>query len=86
MRASNPSDGADRRPPEEDASATARRGAAARPPRPIEEDRPADLREAGADVRAVAVIVDRATGARERIEAAGLPYYAALGLADLGLE
>ena len=44
------------------------------------------LREAGAEVRAVAVIVDRATGARERIEAAGLPYYAALGLADLGLE
>ena len=44
------------------------------------------LREAGADVRAVAVIVDRATGARERIEAAGLTYYAALGLADLGLE
>lgn len=44
------------------------------------------LREAGADVRAVAVIVDRATGACERIEAAGLPYYAALGLADLGLE
>ena len=24
--------------------------------------------------------------ARERIEAAGLPYYAALGLTDLGLE
>ena len=47
MRASNPSDGADRRPPEEDASATARRGAAARPPRPIEEDRPADAREVG---------------------------------------
>ena len=47
MRASNPSDGADRRPPEEDASATARRGAAARPPRPIEEDRPADVREVG---------------------------------------
>ena len=44
------------------------------------------LCEAGADVRAVAVIVDRATGARERIEAAGLPYYAALGLADLGRE
>ena len=44
------------------------------------------LREAGAEVRAVAVIVDRATGACERIEAAGLPYYAALGLADLGLE
>ena len=44
------------------------------------------LREAGAQVLAVAVIVDRDTGARERIEAAGLPYYAALGLADLGLE
>ncbi|WP_233188214.1 orotate phosphoribosyltransferase [Actinomyces qiguomingii] len=46
----------------------------------------AALREAGAKVLAVAVIVDRATGARERIEAAGLPYYAALGLADLGLD
>ncbi|SDM27291.1 orotate phosphoribosyltransferase [Actinomyces ruminicola] len=46
----------------------------------------AALREAGANVLAVAVIVDRATGARERIEAAGLPYYAALGLADLGLD
>ena len=44
------------------------------------------LREAGAEVRAVAVVVDRATGARERIEAAGLTYHAALGLADLGLE
>ena len=46
----------------------------------------AALREAGANVLAVAVIVDRATGARERIEAAGLPYYAALGLADLELD
>lgn len=44
------------------------------------------LREAGARVLAVAVIVDRDTGARERIEAASLPYHAALGLADLGLE
>jgi orotate phosphoribosyltransferase len=44
------------------------------------------LREAGAKVVAVAVIVDRATGARERIEAQGLPYYAAYGLADLGLS
>ncbi|QPL05194.1 MULTISPECIES: orotate phosphoribosyltransferase [Actinomyces] len=44
------------------------------------------LREAGAEVLAVAVVVDRATGARERIEAAGLPYLAALGLNDLGLE
>jgi orotate phosphoribosyltransferase len=43
------------------------------------------LREAGADVVGVAVIVDRATGARERVEAAGLPYRAAYGLADLGL-
>lgn len=43
------------------------------------------LREAGAEVLAVAVVVDRDTGARERIEAAGVPYLAALGLADLGL-
>lgn len=43
------------------------------------------LREAGAQVLAVAVVVDRGTGARERIEAAGLPYHAALGLGDLGL-
>jgi orotate phosphoribosyltransferase len=43
------------------------------------------LREAGADVLGVAVIVDRATGARERVEAAGLTYRAAYGLADLGL-
>jgi orotate phosphoribosyltransferase len=43
------------------------------------------LREAGAEVVAVAVIVDRATGARERIEAEGLPYLHLFGLADLGL-
>ncbi|MEE6271760.1 orotate phosphoribosyltransferase [Georgenia sp. MJ206] len=43
------------------------------------------LREAGALVLGVAVVVDRATGARERIEAAGVPYLAALGLDDLGL-
>jgi orotate phosphoribosyltransferase len=43
------------------------------------------LREAGATVVAVAVIVDRDAGAREAIEAAGLQYRAALGLADLGL-
>lgn len=43
------------------------------------------LREAGADVRGVAVIVDRDTGAREAVEAAGLPYHAVLSLADLGL-
>ncbi|WP_127126037.1 orotate phosphoribosyltransferase [Georgenia sp. SYP-B2076] len=44
------------------------------------------LREAGAEVVAVAVVVDRATGAREAIEATGVPYLAALGLADLGLD
>ena len=43
------------------------------------------LREAGAEVLAVAVIVDRATGAKEKIEAEGFPYFYALGLADLGL-
>ena len=43
------------------------------------------LREAGADVVAVAVIVDRDTGARERIEAQGLPYLSVFGLAELGL-
>jgi len=43
------------------------------------------LREAGADVVAVAVIVDRATGAKERIEAEGLPYLYLYGKDDLGL-
>lgn len=43
------------------------------------------LREVGAQVVGVAVIVDRATGARERIESEGLPYRAAYDLADLGL-
>jgi orotate phosphoribosyltransferase len=43
------------------------------------------LREAGADVVAVAVIVDRDTGARQAVEAAGLEYRHAFGLADLGL-
>jgi len=41
------------------------------------------LREAGAEVVGVAVIVDR--GAREAIRAAGLEYRAAYTLADLGL-
>lgn len=44
------------------------------------------VREAGAEVVGVAVIVDRDTGAREKIEAAGLPYRYAVGLADLGLS
>jgi orotate phosphoribosyltransferase len=44
------------------------------------------LREAGAEVVAVAVIVDRGTGARERVEAAGVPYLFAYDAADLGLS
>jgi orotate phosphoribosyltransferase len=43
------------------------------------------VREAGGEVVAVAVIVDRASGAEERIRAQGLDYRAAFGLADLGL-
>jgi len=43
------------------------------------------LREAGADLVGVAVIVDRGTGAREAVEAAGLPYRYAFSLSDLGL-
>ncbi|KAB8161768.1 orotate phosphoribosyltransferase [Streptomyces sp. 3MP-14] len=42
------------------------------------------LREAGAEVVAVAVVVER--GAGPAVEAAGLPYYAAFDLADLGLD
>lgn len=44
------------------------------------------LREAGAEVAGVAVIVDRGTGAREVIEAEGLNYYHLLTLADLDLD
>ncbi len=44
------------------------------------------LLKVGAEIAAVAVVVDRDTGARERIEAAGYPYLAAIGLADLGLS
>lgn len=43
------------------------------------------LRAAGAEVIGVAVIVDRATGARERVEAEGCDYLSAFGLEDLGL-
>ncbi len=43
------------------------------------------LREAGADVVAVATIVDRATGAGEKIAAEGLEYRYAYGLDELGL-
>jgi orotate phosphoribosyltransferase len=44
------------------------------------------LREAGAEVVAVATIVDRATGAGEKIAAEGLDYRYAYGLDDLGLS
>jgi orotate phosphoribosyltransferase len=43
------------------------------------------LREAGADVIGVAVVVDRDTGARQAVEAAGLEYRAVYGLADLSI-
>jgi orotate phosphoribosyltransferase len=44
------------------------------------------LLKVGAEIAAVAVVVDRNTGAREIIEAAGYPYFAAIGLDDLGLS
>jgi len=44
------------------------------------------LKKVGAEVVGVAVVVDRNTGAKEVIEAAGYPYYYAIGLSDLGLE
>ncbi|MGB9280604.1 MAG: orotate phosphoribosyltransferase [Pseudonocardiaceae bacterium] len=43
----------------------------------------AALREAGADVIGVATVVDRDTGAREAIEAAGLPYRSVFELGEL---
>jgi orotate phosphoribosyltransferase len=44
------------------------------------------LRESGAEVVAVAVIVDRATGAREAVEDAGLEYRAAYSAQELRLD
>ena len=44
------------------------------------------LLKVGAVIAGVAVVVDRNTGAKEIIEAAGYPYYSAIGLGDLGLE
>lgn len=44
------------------------------------------LKEAGAEVVAVAVVMDRGTGAKERVEAEGLPYLIALNSSDLGLS
>jgi orotate phosphoribosyltransferase len=43
------------------------------------------LRDAGAEVVGVAVIVDRGTGVQERIELEGLPYRFAISAQDLGL-
>jgi orotate phosphoribosyltransferase len=43
------------------------------------------LERIGAEIAAVAVVVDRDTGAKQVIEAAGYPYLYAIGLADLGL-
>lgn len=48
-------------------------------------DAVAAARAAGAEVVAVATIADRATGAKEKLEAQGLKYLSAYSLADLGL-
>ena len=45
----------------------------------------AAVRETGAVVAGVATVVDRATGAKDVIEAEGVEYRSLLGLADLGL-
>jgi orotate phosphoribosyltransferase len=44
------------------------------------------LKKVGAEIAGVAVVVDRNTGAREVIEAAGYSYFAAISLDDLGLS
>ena len=45
------------------------------------------VRRAGGDIQAVAVIVDRDTGAAERIQQeAGVPYLFAFGKDELGLD
>lgn len=44
------------------------------------------VRSAGANVVACATIMDRDTGAKEKIEALGVKYYSLFGLADLGLD
>ena len=48
-------------------------------------DAVAAAREEGAEVVAVATIADRATGAKERLEAQGLTYVNAYSLLELGL-
>ena len=45
----------------------------------------AACRDAGAEVVAVAVIADRASGAQEKVEAEGLTYRAAYSVGELGL-
>jgi orotate phosphoribosyltransferase len=49
-------------------------------------DAVAAAREEGAEVVAVATIADRATGAKEKLEAQGLTYVAAYSLQELGLS
>ncbi|MGC5629338.1 orotate phosphoribosyltransferase [Georgenia sp. Z1344] len=44
------------------------------------------VQEAGAEIAAVLVVLDRATGAREAVEAQGHRYLNALELADVGLD
>ena len=44
------------------------------------------VREAGGEVVAVAVVVDRSTGAAERVTGCGIEYRFAVGLDDLGLD
>lgn len=46
----------------------------------------AACREAGAEVVAVAVIADRASGAEEKVREQGLDYRAAYSMSDLGLD
>jgi orotate phosphoribosyltransferase len=41
---------------------------------------------AGANVLAIATVVDRNTGAKEAIESKGYRYYSAISLGDLGLS
>ena len=43
------------------------------------------LQNAGANVLAIATVVDRDTGAKEAIESKGFRYYSAISLSDLGL-
>lgn len=43
------------------------------------------LMNAGANVLAIATVVDRDTGAKEAIESKGFRYYSAISLSDLGL-